>query len=488
MAAVPTHPTHPFSYLLRLSAVICMLAGMVLLVVSETIAQDSAPQVRVISVDGTITPPMAQYIQRGIRSAENDRAAAIVLEIDTPGGLSSAMDDIDRAILESDVPVIAWVAPRGARAASAGVFITYASHIAAMAPGTSIGSASPVAGDGSDMTDTMEAKVTNDAVSTIRNLAEYRGRNAEWAEQAVREAVNITAEQALDLGVINLIAPDIDTLMSDVDGLQVTMGNGDQVTLATAGAEVRTTSMNLIEQLLQLISEPTIAYLLMSFGALGIFLELSNPGTFIPGIVGAACLILGLFALGTLPVNWAGVALIGLAFVLFFIDIFVTSFGVLLVGGLAAFVVGSYLLVDASVPGYGGVSPVVIWTSAALIAVSALFIGGAVLKSMRSKPVTGEVSLIGELAEVRKPLDPTGLVFMQGEHWTATREGDGPAIPIGAVVRVREIHGLRLIVEPAPDEVWVADPLQPATPSADDVLPVTGGVRYVSRAEETGSA
>jgi membrane-bound serine protease (ClpP class) len=393
------------------------------------------------------------------------------------------MDDIDRAILESDVPVIAWVAPRGARAASAGVFITYASHLAAMAPGTSIGSASPVSGDGSEMTDTMEAKVTNDAVSNIRNLAEFRGRNADWAEQAVREAVNITADEALDLGVINLIAPDIDTLLQEADGQQVTMANGDVLTLNTAGGEVRETSMNLIERFLQLISEPTIAYLLMSFGALGLFLELSNPGGFIPGIVGAICLILGLFALGTLPVNWAGLALIGLAFVLFIIDIFVTSFGVLLLAGMAAFIVGSYLLIDSSVPGYEGVSPVVIWTAAALIAASALFIGGAVLRAMRSKPMTGESSMLGALAEVRRPLDPDGMVFLQGEHWTATRQGDGPAIPIGAVVRVVAVQGLRLFVDPVPDATWVGDPLRPATPSADDVLPIAGGVRYIDPAD-----
>jgi membrane-bound serine protease (ClpP class) len=464
-----------------------MLAGMVLFTVSGTIAQDTAPQVRLLTIDGTITPPMAQYIQRGIRAAERDEVAAIVLEIDTPGGLSSAMDDIDRAILESDVPVIAWVAPRGARAASAGVFITYASHIASMAPGTSIGSASPVSGDGSEMTDTMEAKVTNDAVSNIRNLAEFRGRNADWAEQAVREAVNITADQALDLGVIDLIAADIETLLQEVDGRQVMMANGELLTLNTAGGEVRETSMNLIERFLQLISEPTIAYLLMSFGALGIFLELSNPGGFIPGIVGAVSLILGLFALGTLPVNWTGLALIALAFVLFFIDIFVTSFGVLLLAGMASFIVGSYLLVDSSVPGYDGVSPMVIWTAAGLIAASALFIGGAVLRAMRSKPVTGESSMIGEHAEVRRPLDPDGMVFMHGEHWAATRQGDGPAIPIGAVVRVAAVQGLRLFVEPVADATWVGDPLRPATPSADDVMPITGGVRYIDPADGTST-
>ena len=476
--------SHPHSgVVFRLAAVVCMLAGMVLFAVSGTTAQDTAPQIRLLSIDGTITPPMAQYIERGIRAAERDEVAAIVLEIDTPGGLSSAMDDIDRSILESEVPVIAWVAPRGARAASAGVFITYASHIASMAPGTSIGSASPVSSDGSEMTDTMEAKVTNDAVSNIRNLAEFRGRNADWAEQAVREAVNITADQALDLGVIDLIAADIDTLLQEVDGRQVTMTSGDLLTLNTAGGEVQETAMNLIERFLQLISEPTIAYLLMSFGALGIFLELSNPGGFIPGIVGAICLILGLFALGTLPVNWTGLALIGLAFILFFIDIFVTSYGILLLVGMASFIVGSYLLVDSSVPGYDGVSPVVIWTVAGLIAACALFIGGAVWRAMRNKPVTGEFSMIGDQAEVRKPLDPDGMVFMHGEHWTATRESDGPAIPIGAVVRVTAVKGLRLFVEPVPAATWVSDPLRPATPSADDVMPITGGVRYVDPAD-----
>ena len=212
--------------LFRLLPVLCMLAGMAMLALSPTSAQDELPEVRVLDIDDTITPAMAQYIERGIASAENANVDAIVIEIDTPGGLSSAMDDIDRAILESEVPVIAWVSPRGARAASAGVFITYASHIAAMAPGTSIGSASPVSSDGSDMSDTMEAKVTNDAVSNIRNLANLRGRNADWAESAVRDAANITADEALDLNVINLIAADLPTLLNEVDGMQVTMADG----------------------------------------------------------------------------------------------------------------------------------------------------------------------------------------------------------------------------------------------------------------------
>jgi len=468
----------------RLGAIVSLLAGLLLLAISPLAAQVDAPQVRILKIDDTITPTMAQYVERGIASAGNADATAVVLLIDTPGGLSSAMDDIDRAILESEVPVIAYVAPRGARAASAGVFITYASHVAAMAPGTSIGSASPVAGDGSEMTDTMEAKVTNDAVSNIRNLAELRGRNADWAEAAVREAANVTATEALDLGVVNLVAPDLDTLLVEVDGMTVTMASGATVTLATAGAETSTTSMNVIERILQLVSDPTIAYLLLSFGALGIFLELSNPGGFVPGIVGVICLVLGLYALGTLPVNWTGVALIVIAFALFFIDIFVTSFGILLVGGLASFIVGSYLLIDPTVPGYGNVSRPVIWASSALILLCAILIGTAALRVLLKKPASGRSSLIGDIGVVRQPLDPTGLVFLQGELWTATVEAEAPvSLPVGAHVRVTAIHGLRLVVQPV--EVQEPAPSHRSVPRNESVIPVTGGIQQ-ARAGEPG--
>ncbi|MDQ3657311.1 MAG: nodulation protein NfeD [Chloroflexota bacterium] len=467
----------------QLWAVFSLLAGMLLLALSPLAAQSDTPNVRIVTIDDTITPTMAQYVERGIRSAENANADAVVLEIDTPGGLGSAMDDIDRAILESEVPVIAYVSPRGARAASAGVFITYASHIAAMAPGTSIGSASPVNSDGGDMSETMEAKVTNDAVSSIRNLAELRGRNAEWAESAVREAANITATEALDLDVINLIAPDLDTLLNDVHGMQATMANGETVVLNTAGAETSTTSMNLIERLLQMISDPTIAYLLLSFGALGIFLELGNPGGFIPGIVGVVSLVLGLYALGTLPVNWTGVALIVIAFALFFIDIFVTSFGLLLIGGLASFIIGSYLLVDSSVPGYGNVSRPVIWTCTALILACALIIGTAALRVLRKKPASGRSSLIGDIGVVRQALDPSGLVFLQGELWTATVDIEPDvSIPVGAHVEVTEIHGLRLVVKATAAQVTGSSTSN--VPRGQGVIPVVGGVQQ-ARLEET---
>ena len=369
-----------------------------------------------------------------------------MLRIDTPGGLSSAMEDIVTAIVESDVPVIAWVGPTNARAASAGVYITYASHIAAMAPGTNIGSASPVNSDGSDIDETMKNKVINDAVSRIRNLAEMRDRNEEWAVSAVTNAANITATDALDLGVINLISPNIPTLLNDVNGMTVTLNNGETVTLNTAGASTETIGMNGFERFLQMISDPTIAYLLLSFGALGIFLELSNPGSFIPGIIGVLSFILGFYGLGTLPVNWTGLALIGLAFALFFIDLFVSSYGLLLVGGMISFVFGSYMLIDESVPGYGTVARPVIWVCAGLVLASAIAIGMLVVRLQRSAPTTGKKAMIGEIATVRQELKPSGMVFFDGELWGATLEHEQDSAPVGANVRIVGVTGIRLTV------------------------------------------
>jgi membrane-bound serine protease (ClpP class) len=479
IATQPHHSKRRQRHSLRPWAALCLLLGTLLLLIAPVAGQSADPTVRVLTIDGTITPPMAQYIERGIRSAENDGAAAIVIEIDTPGGLSSAMGDITRSIVESEVPVIAYVSPRTARAASAGVFITYAAHIAAMAPGTSIGSASPVNSDGTDINETMNDKVTNDAVSNIRNLAELHGRNADWAEKAVREADNITADEALQLGVVNLLAPDIDTLLREVDGMRVTMANGETRTLATAGAETSNTSMNLFERILHLASDPTIAYLLLSFGSLGIFLELGNPGSFVPGIVGVICLVLGLYSLGTLPVNWTGVLLIGIGLALFFIDLFVSSFGLLLIAGLACFITGSYLLIDTNVPGYDGISRPIIWTSAACIVAVALILGTAALRVLRKKPSTGTPALIGEIGTVRTELNPTGLIFLHGELWTATitgPPGEQVVVPVGSRVEVTGVHGLRLEVRLATSADDAAKPANSGQ-RGEGVLPVVGGVR-----------
>jgi membrane-bound serine protease (ClpP class) len=440
---------------LRVAALLLIAFGLLLPPVAGALAQDAAGAVEVVRMDGTITPVMARYLDRAIRRAEERNAAAVVLVMDTPGGLSSAMDDMIRDILESEVPVVVYVGPRGARAASAGVYLTYAAHIAAMAPGTNIGSASPVfiGGDGATGGDeTMARKVTNDAVAQIKNLAELRGRNAVWAEAAVREAVNATATEALDLDVIDLIAEDVPALLAAIDGQRVTLASGETV-LRTAQAETRDVKMTFVEEFLQILADPTVAYILLSIGSLGLFLELSNPGAVLPGVVGGLCLLLGLFALGTLPVNWAGLLLIGFAFVLFIADLFVPSFGTLTIGGLISFVLGSYLLIDSDVPGYTIAEPV-IWTVTACLLAFFVFIAGAVLRARLRRPATGRQALIGAVGTVRRELKPDGMVFLHGELWRATAEEDvASAVPAGAQVVVAGLAGLRLVVRPAEAEV-----------------------------------
>ncbi|MDP9366350.1 MAG: nodulation protein NfeD, partial [Chloroflexota bacterium] len=407
-------------------------------------AQSGGGRVDVVRVEGTITPPMARYVGRAIDRGAADGAAAVVLEVDTPGGLSSAMDDIIDDIVASEVPVVVFVAPNGARAASAGVFIAYAGHVAAMAPGTRIGSASPVfldgGGGGGGADETMVRKVTNDAVSQIKNLAQLRDRNAEWAEQAVREAVNVTAEEAERLRVVDVVAPDVPALLARIDGRTVETAAGP-VTLATAGAETRRVGMGWLDQLLQLLADPTVAYILLSLGSLGLVLELSNPGAIVPGVVGGLGLLLGLFGLGTLPVNWTGVLLIGFGFLLLAVDLFVPSFGALTVGGLVSFVIGSYLLIGEGAPPGFDVSPAAIWTMTALLLGFFLFLTGSVLRARLRRPATGREALVGEIGEVRRPVPRSGegMVFLRGELWRATLAGPGAELPAGTAVAVAAV-------------------------------------------------
>ncbi|HET7094491.1 MAG TPA: nodulation protein NfeD, partial [Thermomicrobiales bacterium] len=368
------------------------LAFIVSLAAGAVAQSGSRPAVDLVTIDGEITPPMAHYVTGAITAAGNNGADALVIEMNTPGGLMSAMDDIVGGILDSRVPVIVYVAPQGARAASAGVYITYAAHIAAMAPATRIGSASPVTigtnGQPTGGDATMNAKITNDAVSQIRNLAALRGRNAEWAEQAVRKAANVTADEAVKEHVVDLIAPDLPTLLDDVNGRTVTLATGT-TPLRTADAEIRPVEMGWIDQFLHLLADPTIAYILLSLGSLGLFFELANPGAVFPGVIGGLCLLLGLYTLGTLPVNWTGLLLIGFAFVLFIADLFVPSFGVLTIGGIVSFVLGSYLLLGQGAPPGLRIAPAVIWTMTVLLILFFLFIGGSVLAARFRKPKTG---------------------------------------------------------------------------------------------------
>lgn len=444
----------PMRYSLQLFPLVLIGLGLALLIAAPVAAQNQRPLVQVAEVDGTITPVMAGYVGRAIERAERDEAAALVLRMDTPGGLSSAMDEMIQDILHSDVPVVVYVAPGGARAASAGVFLTYAAHIAAMAPGSRIGSASPIFmgddGSANDGNETLKRKVTNDAVSQIKNLAQLRGRNAEWAERAVRDADNVTADEALTLGVVDLLAPDLPALLDQINGREVRLERG-LVILATADARIDEHRMGMADQFLQLLADPTIAYILLSLGSLGLFLELSNPGAILPGVVGGLFLLLALYSLGTIPVNWAGVLLIGFAFLLFAVDLFVPSFGSLTIGGLVSFVLGSYMLVaEGAPPGYD-ITPAVIWTTTALLLGFFLFIGGAVLRARLRRPSTGRESLAGQVGVVRQALTPDGFVFLAGELWHATAATPDPAVdvPVDTTVTVVAVEGLRLKVRVA---------------------------------------
>lgn len=430
-----------------------LFALIALLTIFPSRAAADTPHVLVLNVDGAITPVMANYVHRGLQDAARDQAAAVVLQMNTPGGLSSAMDDITADIFASPVPVIVYVAPQGARAGSAGVYITYAAHIAAMAPSTNIGSATPVSlgdsGQAQEMDPAMEKKVVNDAVAKIRGFAEARGRNADWAEQAVREAENITAQQALDLGVIDLIAPDLPALLAAVDGRTVETVAGP-VTLATTGVTVQNNEMSLGEQFFQLISDPSIAYILLSLGMLAVFLELANPGAILPGVVGGIFVLLGLFSLGSLDVNWAGILLMGFGFLLFVIDVYVPSHGVLTIGGIASFALGSVMLMNSTSSPALHISKLVVAVVTILVTVFFLFIVGAVARARLRKSTTGREGLIGAVGTVRQPLDPEGYVFVEGELWRAS----SPAAPLepGARVRVIAVDGLHLTVMPAEAE------------------------------------
>jgi membrane-bound serine protease (ClpP class) len=429
-----------------------MLGAALVLVLATTgvHAQTADQQVVVGEIKGIINPVMASYVSRVIDDAEKSNAQAVVFTIDTPGGLSDAMRDINLRILASKVPVIVYVAPDGARDGSAGVYITYAAHLAAMAPTTNIGSATPVAmgdnGQEAQMSDEMKAKVTNDAVAGIRALAEQRGRNADWAEQAVRQGANLQATEALKQKVVNYVAPDMQDLLRQVDGAQVHLATGD-TTLHTANATTRTAEMSALESFLLTITNPTIAYILLSMGSLGLLLELYNPGSVFPGVIGGICLLLAFYALGTLPLNFAGLALIAFGLVLFGLEPFLTAHGILAAGGAIAFVMGSLLLIN--VP---DTEPFLRVSIFAIAAVTALFVAffvvvvAAIIRSRRRKVVTGREGLLGATGVVRRAIEPgkSGIVLTQGELWRAVCP-DG-RLGVDDRVEVVGVDGLELRV------------------------------------------
>jgi len=436
-----------------------------------------ASTIAVLLVDGAITPASADYIERSIEKAQGRGAALVVLQLDTPGGLDTSMRQIIKAILASPVPVAAFVSPEGARAASAGTYILYASHVAAMAPATNLGAATPVPlgvpravpGGGSPVrkpppaeakagerkasespapappVDAMRAKQVNDAVAYIRSLAELRGRNAEWAERAVREGVSLSAEQALKDKVVDLVARDVPALLAALHGREIKVLERT-VKLDTEGSTLLTIAPDARNRFLAVITNPSVALILMLIGVYGLFFEFSSPGFGVAGVAGGICLLLGLYALQLLPINYAGLGLILLGLALMIAETVLPSFGALGIGGIVAFVLGATLLVDTDVPGFG-IPLAVIVATALMSAALLVLVGGLALRSRRARVVSGREEMIGACGEV---FDPEGWASVHGERW---RVRSTAPLAVGQRVRVTAIDGLTLTVEPASDRI-----------------------------------
>lgn len=423
-------------------------------------ATTTGSHVMQLTVAEAIGPASADYVRRALDTAAREQAELVVIRMDTPGGLDSAMREIIQAITRSSVPVATYVAPSGARAASAGTYILYASHIAAMAPGTNLGAATPVqiggfsppgakekpkqdGAAGQDNASAMKHKVINDAVAYIRSLAELRGRNADWAEKAVREAASLSANQALSLGVIDIIASGLPDLLRQLEGREVEV-LGHKRTLHVAGLPLREVAPDWRTRLLSVITNPNVAYILMLIGIYGLIFEFSNPGAIVPGTLGAIALLLALYAFQLLPINYAGMALIVLGVGLMVGEAFQPSFGMLGIGGIIAFVFGSIILIDTEAPGFG-IDISVIATFAVISALIFIFVIGMAIKARRKKVVSGREELLGSEAIVENDFQQQGTVSIHSEHWQARTH---TPLSKGQLVRVIGMKGLTLEVEP----------------------------------------
>ncbi len=396
----------------------------------------------VITVNGVINPSSAEYIGKSIKKANERKPEALIIELDTPGGLDTSMRSIVKDIIGSEVPVVVYVSPSGARAASAGVFIMLASHVAAMSPGTNIGAAHPV-GVGEKMDKTMAEKATNDAAAYIRSLAERTGRNAKWAEDAVRKSISATETEALNQKVIDLVSKDLNTLLSDINGRKVRTVMGEK-TLKTANVNVIREEMSLRHKILNFITDPNVAYMLMLLGFYGLFFELTNPGAIFPGVMGGICLILAFYAFQTLPVNYAGLLLIILAIILFILEVKIISHGVLTIGGVISMLIGSLMLFESPGP-FMKLSLFLVLPAVILTALFFTIVLGLAYKAYKRKPVTGSEGLIGlkgvANADITKE---SGMVLLRGEIWSAYSD---ETISKGEKITVESVTGLKVKVK-----------------------------------------
>jgi membrane-bound serine protease (ClpP class) len=431
-----------FSCTLAVLAAVLALAG-------AAGAQETAPRVLAVELENDINPVTQDYVIDAIERGEEEGYDAVVIELDTPGGLDSSMRAIIKKELEADVPVVVYVAPPGSRAASAGAFITLAADVAAMAPGTNIGSSTPVAVGGGEIPSDLRRKVVNDAAAYARELAELHGRNGDWAEQAVRSASNLGAQEALDENVVDVVAPDLPTLLDEIDGMRT---EPKDLVLNTAGATVDRVEMSLWKRVLDTLIDPNIIVLLMSIGVLGITIEILNPGLILPGTVGVISLVIGLFGLQVLPISWAGLLLMALAAAFFAAEAIVPSHGALALAGAVSFVVGALMLFDPAGEGY----QVSIWVALAVGGTLALVTAIVVTKVVRARHAptkTGREEMLGEIGVVRSTVAPTGLVNVHGEIWKAHTDGE-PIAP-GEYVRVDRV-GDDLVLEVSQAEAPVA--------------------------------
>jgi membrane-bound serine protease (ClpP class) len=412
------------------------------LLIGHGLASETIPPIHILTVDDVINPVSAEYITESLKGAMQQGAQALIIQLDTPGGLDKSMRLIIKEMLNSPIPVVVYVAPSGSRAASAGTFITLAAHVAAMAPGTNIGAAHPVAVGSGEMGKEMAEKVTNDAAAYIKSIAEQRGRNVEWAEKAVRESVSASETEALQHKLIDLIALDLNDLLRQLNGRKVMTPAGER-TLRPEGAALQHIELSLRQRLLSMLADPNVAYMLLMLGAAGLFFEISTPGVVLPGVVGGISLLLGLYALQLLPVNYAGLALIALAIILFIAEIKVTSYGALTIGGIIAMILGSLMLFDAPPP-LPGVSLWVVVPSTLLVAAFFVFLVGAALKTLSQHPYSGREALLRQVGVALTPIDQQqGKVFVAGERWDAHSE---EPIERGVDVEVLQMDRMTLLV------------------------------------------
>ncbi len=422
---------------------IVFLLGLLITTFIATQARAATSRIDVLNVNGTIVPIIADYIDRGITRAENENAAACIIELDTPGGLLDSTEKIVQKIMNANVPVVVYVTPKGAWAASAGTFITLSAHIAAMTPGTTIGAAHPVSGSGETIPPDEMQKITEFSAKWMKTIAEERGRNIEEAQLAVNESKSFSDIDALNANLINLRADSLASLISQINGMKVKLANGAEVTINTTGYEVVKNPMTSIESFLQAISNPNIAYILLSLGGLGIMAEIYNPGALFPGIAGAISLLLAFYSLGVLEANLGGLLLVLLGFGLFIAELFSHSFGALTAGGLASLVLGSLILFKGGASSMR-VDPWLIATIAIIIVGFLAFAITRIVRTYRRQPFFGREELVGKTATVRATLDPEGIVFFKGERWIAISESG--RIEPGEEVIIKKVENLKLHV------------------------------------------